>query len=666
MADAHGRVIDKARSKWWSKDRLGNHRLLTGAPWTLLRALKFAAIIVPSILAAGVLWLALLDWNTMRGPVARYASARLHRTVRIGGNLDVHLFTFTPHVVATGVTVANPAWVGKNEAANIGRFEFTVRLIPLLFGDTILPLVRLDRPQITVVRDSAGRTNWDFGTGGTGWKVPPINRFMIRDGHIAIRDDIRHLTFVGSISSEENANGGKAAFRIEGNGTLNGNPVNATVSGGPLINVDETKPYLFRAVLTSNTTKVTADGQIERPFHFDAYTAMLHMSGTNLSTLYDLTGLAMPQTHPYRLKSVLTRQGTVYHFANLSGVVGKSDLSGDLSIETKDRLPFISGRVSSRALAFSDLGPVFGGKSAAAIDSGKLIPDLPLHVDRLRQMNASIDFSAAQVRSRDLPLRQLQAHLGLDGGVLTIKPLSLSFARGRLNGSLTIDARNTVPVTEVDARLREVRVEQFVTGSPPPVAGDLEARAVLRGSGDSVHKVASTASGTATFVIPSGNFRKAFAELSGIDLLNGLGLLLADDKSSTGLRCGVAQFSARNGQLVAQRFVLDTDPVLLEGSGSIDLSDETLKMSVTGKPKEFRIGRVRAPILITGRIAHPHIAIDPGPAAAQGGLAIALGLLFPPAAILPFVDPGLQKDANCAALITGAHKHEAQPSGARL
>ncbi len=654
MADAHGRLA-AGNTKWWSRERLRGHKLLTGGPWTLIRVLNFAAMMVIAIVAAAILWLALLDWNTMRGPVSRYASARLHRTVKIAGNLDVHLFTFTPHVVATGVTVANPAWVGKKEAANIGRFEFTVRLIPWLFGDTILPLVRLDRPQITVVRDSAGRTNWDFGTGGTGWKVPPINRFMIRDGHIAIRDDIRHLTFIGSISSEENANGGNAAFRIDGTGTLNGNPVSATVRGGPLINVDETKPYLFHAALTSGSTQIIADGQIDRPFHFDSYAAALHLSGANLSNIYDVTGLAMPQTHPYRIKGTLTRSGTLYHFASFSGLVGKSDLSGDLSIETKDPLPFISGRVVSKDLAFSDLGQVFGGKSVAAIDSGKLIPDLPLHIDRLRQMNASVDFSAMQVRSRDFPLRQLETHIGLNGDVLTLKPLSLSFAHGRLNGSLKIDARKSVPVTDVDARLRDVRVDQFVAGSPPPVGGLLEARALLHGSGDSVHKVASTASGTATFVIPNGSFRKAFAELTGIDLLNGLGLLLADDKSSTGVRCAVAQFNARNGNLVTQRFVFDTDPVLVEGSGSINLSDETMNFAVTGKPKEFRIGRVRAPILITGPVAHPHIGIDPGPVAAQGGLAVVLGLLFPPAAILPFVDPGLQKNANCAALLSDAH-----------
>ncbi len=37
---------------------------------------------------------------------------------------------------------------------------------------------------------------------------------------------------------------------------------------------------------------------------------------------------------------------------------------------------------------------------------------------------------------------------------------------------------------------------------------------------------------------------------------------------------------------------------------------------------------------------------------AQGGVAVALSaLLTPLAAILPFIEPGLAEDANCAALI---------------
>jgi hypothetical protein len=79
-----------------------------------------------------------------------------------------------------------------------------------------------------------------------------------------------------------------------------------------------------------------------------------------------------------------------------------------------------------------------------------------------------------------------------------------------------------------------------------------------------------------------------------------------------------------------------------------------MDMKIAGAPKEFRIGRLRAPITLTGPIAHPNVGIEAGPALAQGGIAGLLGALFPPAAILPFIDPGMAKDANCSAA-TPAH-----------
>ena len=139
------------------------------------------------------------------------------------------------------------------------------------------------------------------------------------------------------------------------------------------------------------------------------------------------------------------------------------------------------------------------------------------------------------------------------------------------------------------------------SGSPPPLEGLLSARAKLHARGNSVRKAAANATGAVTFVVPSGAMRKAFAELTGIDVLNGLGLLLTNDKSSTGLRCAVAQFDARDGTLTAKQLTLDTDDVLVQGQGTVNLKDETLDMSVNGSPKAFRIGRLRAPITIRVR-----------------------------------------------------------------
>jgi hypothetical protein len=52
--------------------------------------------------------------------------------------------------------------------------------------------------------------------------------------------------------------------------------------------------------------------------------------------------------------------------------------------------------------------------------------------------------------------------------------------------------------------------------------------------------------------------------------------------------------------------------------------------------------------------------VEAGPAIAQGGLAVGLAtVLSPLVAILPFVDPGLGKDANCGALLAQAQSQGA-------
>ena len=55
-----------------------------------------------------------------------------------------------------------------------------------------------------------------------------------------------------------------------------------------------------------------------------------------------------------------------------------------------------------------------------------------------------------------------------------------------------------------------------------------------------------------------------------------------------------------------------------------------------------------------GPWAHPALGVAAGPALAQGGIAAALGVVNPFAAILAFIDPGLAKDANCGPILADA------------
>jgi uncharacterized protein involved in outer membrane biogenesis len=133
--------------------------------------------------------------------------------------------------------------------------------------------------------------------------------------------------------------------------------------------------------------------------------------------------------------------------------------------------------------------------------------------------------------------------------------------------------------------------------------------------------------------------------------LRGLGLLAVGNKKDTGIRCGVASFEARKGTLTAQRLLLDTEPVVITGEGTIELDSEALDLRFQGRPKHPTL-RVRSALLVRGTLAHPSLSIEAGKPVAQVGGAIALGMLLTPvAAMLAFVDPGLAKDADCAALL---------------
>ncbi len=622
---------------------------------------KWGGITLLALLVAVIVTLYFLDWNQMRGPLGRYLSDRTGREVRIEGNLAVKLFTFQPVIDVGGLYIGNPSWLasgkdGRPQAAKINRARVELRLMPLLFGNLILPLVQFDQPDVLVVRDATGRTNWD-GDGASSdgaWRLPPVRRFVVNDGKVVIEDAVRKLRFTGTVSSQETRDGGNSAFTLMGAGTLNKNKFMADVKGGPLVNVDASKPYHFTADVRAGETVAVVSGAILRPFHLDRFTADINVTGPTLSELYFLTGLVLPNTPRYRIKVALVREGTMYRLNDINGMLGSTDIAGNLSVDVSDEIPVLAGKVASRVLQFEDLGAVIGAGRNAPVQPKYLLPETPIHTERLRQTNAEVEYSAAAIRSRDFPLTGLNTHVSLRGGVLNLKPLAFAFTQGRLAGSLKIDARKSVPVTSIDARLTGLKAENFIKSSDKPIQGTLEARAVLTGTGNSVHATASTADGTFTAVVPSGGMRHSLAAWTGIDLLTALSLTLSGDNSNTRLRCGVASFGAKNGILTAQRFILDTDPVLIEGGGTINMRDETLNLQIQGKPKDFQLVRLRAPITLTGRWDSPVIGVKAGEMLAQGGIAAALSFLSPLAAIFAFIDPGLAKDANCGPLLADA------------
>jgi len=643
--------------------------------------------------------LALIDWNLLKPAVARAISARTGRETAIQGDLRAHLLSWSPRFEINGLTIRNPPWAQAPVMFSAQRITMSVRLGRLLRGQIVMPQVTMIKPVINLERDKQGRSSWEFGT-KTGTpdgntkpaKIPTILSLVVEDGSLHVLDQIRKLRFQGSVAAADHTSAeDSSAFKIRARGSLNEKPFSLTVDGAPLRDLTPSTPYRFAAKVTAADIHLDTQVTVEKPFDLGLLDVAFVVTGKDLADCFYLTGLALPNTPPYRLAASVKVSGTTFTVDNLNGRIGSSDLSGKVLIETRSKIPQFTAELKSKTLNIVDLAPTLGApvvnpstslsqgepgkpeRPAAAVTAfqklhDRLLPDSELQVDRVRGMNANVSYTAESVITPKVPIKKVNMHVILDNGVLTIEPLAFVLDQGRFAGRVRIDARNNVPQSAVDMNIENVDLSQFRSAKmkQAPLEGSLNGRIQLKGQGDSVHKFASTAQGAVSIIIPSGEIEASIAELTGINVTRGLGLLLTKNEQKTAIRCSVANFQAQSGTLESKTLFIDTSDVLINGRGDIDLRDEKLNLEFKGDPKHIRFTRVRSPITVGGTLAHPAVGVDVKKLAGQAGVAAALGtLLAPIAAVIAFVDPGLAKNKDCAAALNQATEPASPPAQQR-
>jgi uncharacterized protein involved in outer membrane biogenesis len=648
------------------------------------KTVRWTGAVLAILAIAIAVLIAIWDWNWFRGPIERLASARLHRQVTITGDLNADIWSWQPSATIDGVHIVNPAWAGGREMGNVQRISVKIRLIPLLMGRVDLRLLRFDRPNVALFADKNGRKTWDFSDGRVKapMRLPPIHDFIVKDGHVKYLDVRRKLNFKGTINAAEQIGADNKGFALVGTGTVNGAPFRMNVTGGPLINIQRDRPYPFDADIRAGDTYLSARGAVPRPFDLGQFYMTGSARGPDMAALFPLLGVALPNTPPYNLRGRLTRDGLTWRIDDIGGRVGDSDLAGEMLVRTGGKRLFLSANLKSNSLDFDDLGAIFGGSPSVgpgetaspqqvAIHAQlgaerRMMPDTTLDMTRIRAMDADVTYKALSIRDAPIKLTAGSAHVKLDNALLTIDPVALELPRGRVAGRVSLNARKSVPVSDLDLRLTNARLETILpvqVDGAAPITGPLVGRAKLTGTGNSLHKAFGGANGQLVIVSSGGEVRKAFAELAGVNVVRGLGLL--HKKDMTPISCAVASFDAKGGIMTANNIVVDTGPVLIKGQGTINLDTERMDLRLRGHDKKFRLVRVLLPIKATGSLYAPKLGVEPGAAIAQGGIGAALGtMLSPLAAVLPFVDPGLAKDANCSALLAEARQQGA-PLGAK-
>ncbi len=622
-------------------------------------------LLAPVVLAT--LLIAIFGWNWLRGPIERMATERTGRVLAINGDLTVKFGWPLPHIRATSVTFANPAWAREKQMLTADAVDVTIHLPQLLARNIVLPEVRLEHPVVFLEQAGDGRRNWllDPQQQDEGARVH-IDRLTLDQGRLGY-DDVAQQTSIRAELSTSDTAPAAAGLSFMAQGLYLGMPLKAGGKGGPVLGLrDETTPYPLQTEFTVGPTAVKAAGTITSLLKFSAVDMRLALHGDSLAQLFPLLGLAFPETRAYITKGHLLHQANTWRYEEFSGRIGDSDIAGSLQVTTGGKRPALTADLVSKVLDIADLGPLVGAQpgsvdaarraapapgAAATPLQARVLPDIPFNIGRWSSVDSDVTLKAGTLRhAKELPLENLTARWTLRDSVLKLDPLDFGVAGGQLNGVIPLDGRSDTIQAHARLKARKIQLSKLFPTSElgktsiGQVNGDFD----LTGKGNSVRRMLASSNGKVDLVVAGGKISKLMMEKVGLHLWEMLELKMSGDRLVT-LRCAVASFDVKQGNMQANVLIFDTEVTTIIGTGSIDLGEEKLDLTLNQKTKYTSPLALRSPIYVRGTFAQPSVTVDKGRVAARALGAVALGLV-----LIPLIDAGPGQDSDCGELVRDA------------
>jgi uncharacterized protein involved in outer membrane biogenesis len=634
-----------------------------------------------ALLAVLVLAVVFFPWDVLREPVNRYVSEKTGRKFEITRHLDVGLGWRGATVKLDGIEFANPSWAREPYLLRAERAEVELRLWPLLRGELVIPRLMLVAPAAGLQMEQDGRRTWALGkdTSDAG-SVPTIGLLQVDGGsvdflakHLGVdlHADVDYDSSKGQLPLSYRIKGSYRRAPLTAQGRT-GNVLQLTAAGQP--------PFPLEIDAAAGHTRLKAAGTVAALSGLDGIDATFDLRGQSLGDLYGLLGVALPESSPYVLSGRLQKHAALWEAKSLKGRLGLSDIAGDMQFDQAGKKPHLAGTLHSQVMDMDDLGPLIGlpptARSARAVEgvaapptieqverprrngTAKVLPAATLDFERLNAMNADVRYAAARISNvRGVPLDKGSVNVKLQDGVLTLDPLDLGVASGRIAGAIRIDAARKPADIRASLEVRAMQLNRLI----PKVEtlrtsfGRLDGRINLSGRGDSVASWLGGASGDVSAITGRGQFSNLLLEFMGLDGGEIVKFLLGGDNNVT-LRCAAVAFDVEKGVMSGRSLVFDTTDTVLNAEGRANLADETLDFVVRQAPKDKSILSLRTPLVIGGAFGSPTVGVKAGPLATRGLAALALGAINPLLALAATIETGPGKDADCQDVLAQARQ----------
>jgi AsmA family protein len=650
-------------------------RIFSGRRLLRIGGWLFALLLIVIGAAGGALWLG--GARAVTWLIEHPVSAAVGRQIRIAGPLVIDWGAPT-RIVVGDIHVANASWGSQPEMFSAQRLEIEIFARTLLFGPTRIPSIAFDGAKLLLETSDHGDANWNFAPAAAAPKqrseFPHIQHIIVTRGEIAYRNGetaaqstlaITDLRVDQAADDAAGTNGSPpdSPLKVALDGAFQSRPLKLDGQFGSIAELrTPTKPYPVGLSGKLGETKFATDGTIKEPLDFAGLDLRLSLEGKKLHELADILGVPFPTMPDFRGTSKLSGGNGDWHLDALTLKTGASDLEGGLEIDTNAKVPRVVAKLTAHVVDLADFKGVFGGTPERATaekkkpaDSDRLIPDTPIAVQKLPGLNADLTFDGARVKSvGGIPFERLSLGLQLKDGVLTVKPLRFHTADGDvdLNLRFTPFTSKTPPRLGGEIDVRHVDLHKLLQNQSSDMAkhtgGRVGGFVKLDTNGVSMRELLGRMNGDAGLFMENGQVSDLLQRLAPIDVIEALGVYAIGDKPVP-INCLVSRFALHDGVASASTFLVDTSDTQVTGEGDVNFATEGLSLSLKPKNKHFTVASLRTPVDVHGTLAKPEFDVKAGALIARLGAAAGLGVLFPPAALVPLIDTGLGEHNACAA-----------------
>lgn len=604
--------------------------------------LGVVALLAVLVVGAAVV-IATIDKRALLAPLEARLEKATGREVTVGGEPRIDL-SLTPTLVLEDVAIANAPWGSAKEMLRAKRVEAQVALLPLLSRRIELMRFTLVEPGILLETDRSGAGNWSFGASAAAPAAPAapadvtaasafaLGEFVIERGEVRYRDGrtgeatpivVERLYVRGRDPQQPLV----AQFR----GRVADLPVDVEGTFGPLAALQAGRwPW-----------PVSLEGEVAG-----------RRTGVQAKVRPDAGGIAAGDV-------VLVR--------------GASRLTGSVAYQPREgRKPLWRFDLAAPVLQAGDLALAAPATVAATAGprDGRLFPATPVAFDALRAADAQGTLAVESLVLEDgRRFGPLRAKIALDAGRLVVDDLALGAYGGTTRGRIVVDAR-AAPASialrldgralDLGALLAAAGLERSVQGAKTDVTLDVTMR------GGSPRAWASSLTGPVVVSVGGGTIVPGTQGL-GTPLLKALDAIdpMRAAGGPTRLACAVVRLPLRDGVARVDRSIaLQTDQLGASASGTVDLRNETVDLSVAPRLRvgvSVDLAKLAGAVRIRGSLADPGVTIDPLGAVAAAADVRAL-VREGPAALLRGGGLVATSPGNECAVALGTARPEAAPA----